>query len=65
MEVDADRRSIISRIDSLKVTLASGEAQIAPWRPKEKDPGLMIFDWAVSLNILFRLEVLFRPHHGR
>jgi hypothetical protein len=55
MEVDADRRSIFSRIDSLRVTLASIEAHTASWRSNGKDPGLMIFDWAISLNILFRL----------
>jgi hypothetical protein len=55
MEVDADRRSIASRIDSMRVGLKSGMEQIVSWRPKQEDPGLMIFDWAVSIHILFRL----------
>jgi len=55
LELDADRRSISSRIDSLRVTVNSGRAGIAPWRTNQEDPGLMIFDWAISLNILFRL----------
>ncbi len=55
MEVDADRRSVFSRIDSLRLALNSGSEQTAPWRPHQEDPGLMIFDWAISLNILFRL----------
>ena len=55
IEVDANRRSIISRIDSLRVTINNASAGSAPWRPNHEDPGLMIFDWAISLNILFRL----------
>jgi hypothetical protein len=55
MEVDADRRSIFSRIDSLRVTLKSEGDQIASWRPHQGDPGLLIFDWAISIHVLFRL----------
>jgi hypothetical protein len=55
LELDADRRSIISRIDSLRMTLKSGSNGIAPWRTNQEDAALLIFDWAISLNILFRL----------
>lgn len=55
IEMDADRRSIISRIDSIRLAVKNGDVGIAPWRPHPEDPGLMIFDWAISLNILFQL----------
>jgi hypothetical protein len=55
LEVDADRRSITSRIDSLRMTLKSGSTQIVTWRPNQEAEFLLMFDWAISLNILFRL----------
>jgi hypothetical protein len=55
LEFDADRRSITSRIDSLRMTLKSGATQIVTWRPNQEAEFLLMFDWAISINILFRL----------
>ena len=55
LEADADRRSIFSRIDSLRVTFDKPNPPAVPWRPTLEHPTEMILDWAVSVNILFRL----------
>jgi Peptidase family M48 len=55
LEQDADRRSIQSRIISLKMTHSDVEYTGVPWAPSNKGAGLMIRDWSVSLSILFRL----------
>jgi hypothetical protein len=56
LEMDADRRSIISRIDSLRVTYESPTYVAPPWESGLGDgPGQLLLDWWISLNILFRL----------
>jgi Peptidase family M48 len=55
LEMDADRRSIMSRIDSLRVTYGKPERVLPPWSPDSYDAGQFIQDWSVSLNIVFRL----------
>ncbi|SAK80520.1 hypothetical protein AWB81_03970 [Caballeronia arationis] len=55
LEQDADRRSIISRIDSLRVTLARPENSHMPWAPKADGVSRLLRDWNASLSILFRL----------
>jgi hypothetical protein len=55
LEQDADRRSIISRIDSLRVTMADPHYPRLPWAPAAKGPKRIIRDWNASLSILFRL----------
>jgi hypothetical protein len=63
LEQDADRRSIISRIDSLRVTQQNPKHAGPPWAVGDKSPGPMIRAWNVSLSILFRLfgDVRFSP----
>jgi hypothetical protein len=53
--MDADRRSIISRIESLKKTYENPSFSDPPWGTGNYGPGLLLFDWWISLNILFRL----------
>jgi len=53
IEADADRRSVQSRIDSLRVAVSDSDTPIFPWHSKA--PLLIFADWALSLNILFRL----------
>jgi hypothetical protein len=55
LEQDADRRSIMSRIDSLRLTFDNPNRPPIPWRPTAEHPTEMILDWAISVNILFRL----------
>jgi hypothetical protein len=55
LEQDADRRSIISRIDSLRVTQQKPRYTSPPWSPADNSPFPLIRDWTVSLSILFRL----------
>lgn len=55
LEQDADRRSIISRIDSLGVTYKNPNYPGLPWASSIVGPGQLVFDWSVSVNILFRL----------
>jgi hypothetical protein len=55
LEQDADRRSIISRIDSLRVTAQSLNKGRAPWASGDDSPAYLIRDWSIALNILFRL----------
>ena len=55
LEQDADRRSIISRIDSLKVTFQNPHSPVCPWARSVEEPSQLILDWAISVNILFRL----------
>ena len=55
LEQDADRRSIISRIDSLRVTSENPNNTKPPWASEGVIPAQLIRDWSVSLNILFRL----------
>jgi hypothetical protein len=55
LEQDADRRSIISRIDSLRVTMAASQYRGLPWAPATNGAKRMIRDWNTSLSILFRL----------
>jgi hypothetical protein len=54
LELDADRRSIVSRIDSLRFTFDS-PTLTPPWKQSLEHPVEMIFDWAISIFILFRL----------
>jgi hypothetical protein len=55
IELDADRRSIVSRIDSLRFTFDDANAPNPPWRGKVQHPVEMVFDWAISIDILIRL----------
>jgi hypothetical protein len=55
IELDADGRSIVSRIDSLRITYQNPATPALPWAPEAKGPGQMIQDWATSMNILFRI----------
>ena len=55
MEMDADGRSIFSRIDSLRVTFENPAMPPLPWAPSAQGPGQLIRDWAVSLNVVFHL----------
>lgn len=55
MEMDADQRSIRSRIDSLRITSSTWINDGPPWMVQGFDPADLIRDWAISLNILFRL----------
>lgn len=55
LEQDADRCSVISRIDSLRVTTKNPNVGRAPWAPDDDSPAYLIRDWSISLNILFRL----------
>ena len=55
LEMDADGRSIVSRIDSLKLTSQDLSASGIPWAPTADVPDQLISDWVVSVNILFRL----------
>lgn len=55
IEIDADGRSIISRIDSLRITFEDAEIGPPPWAGNTKSAGQIIQDWAVSVNIIFNL----------
>jgi len=56
LEMDADRRSIISRIDSLKTTYSNPNFSPPPWSSESyTGPQQLLLDWWISLNILFRL----------
>ena len=55
LEQDADRRSIQSRIDSLRGTYSSVGYKGMPWILSDNGAELMIRDWSVSLSILFKL----------
>jgi hypothetical protein len=56
IEQDADRRSILSRIDSLRLMQQSPPDIFCPvWAPADKGPERLIRDWVVSISIVFRL----------
>lgn len=55
IELDADGRSIMARIDSLRITYQNPDTSPIPWAPAAESPGRLIHDWAVSLGILFRI----------
>jgi hypothetical protein len=55
IEIDADRQSIISRIDSLRTTFDQPAPPNVPWNPNAKRSIDILFDWALSINIVFRL----------
>jgi hypothetical protein len=55
LEQDADTRSIFSRIDSLRFTFANPNRVIARWRPDAAHPLDLLRDWAISVNLIFRL----------
>lgn len=55
IEMDADGRSIYSRIDSLRITFEDPATPPLPWAPNAQGPGQLLQDWAVSLNIVFHL----------
>ncbi|WP_028218085.1 M48 family metalloprotease [Paraburkholderia oxyphila] len=55
LEQDADRRSIIARMSSLRVTLDRHDSAPLPWAPKADATWHLLRDWNVSLSILFRL----------
>jgi hypothetical protein len=58
LETQADMRSVISRIASLKLTYighASGNSEIFPWLDSNPSEAHLIFDWAFAMNLLFRL----------
>lgn len=55
LEQDADRRSIFSRIDSLRFTFENPKRKAVPWRPDTKHPVELLVDWALSVHVLFRL----------
>jgi len=55
IEIDADGRSISSRIHSLRITFENPATTPLPWAPNAQGPGQIIQDWAVSLNVLFNL----------
>ena len=54
IEMDADRRSIFSRIDSLRITMLEPNFKL-PWSSTAENFSRLIFDWSVSVNILFRM----------
>ena len=53
LEQDADRRSIMARMDSLRVTHLHGAK--LPWAPDDPRASSFVRDWSVSLHITFRL----------
>jgi hypothetical protein len=53
IEMDADRRSTWSRIDSLRLTMAAGIP--FPWTDRAPSAVELIHDWALSTGWLFRL----------
>jgi hypothetical protein len=55
LEMDADRRSILSRIDSLRLAHSNPVRLRPPWSPDSYEVGPIIRDWSASLNLLFRL----------
>lgn len=55
LEMLADRRSILSRVDSLRITFDHASRPTVPWRAGVTHGYQMMIDWAVSLNIVFRL----------
>jgi len=55
LEMDADRRSIVSRIDSLRLMHSNPVRPVPPWSPGSYEVGSIIRDWSASLNLLFRL----------
>lgn len=55
LEIDADRRSIVSRIDSLRLMYQNPARLMPPWSPHVYEPGHIIRDWSVSMGIVFRL----------
>ena len=55
LEADADLRSVISRIASLKLTHTTPNLDQPPWTDSPRAPGHLLFDWAFSMNSLFRL----------
>ena len=55
IEIEADRRSILSRLDSLRADFAQSSPSIYPWKPEAKQPIDVLVDWALSLQIVFHL----------
>lgn len=55
MEVDADRRSVYSRCDSILTTAKSQANNRLAWSSKPVIVDELLSNWAFSVNILFRL----------
>lgn len=53
IEVDADRRSAWSRIDSIRRTIIAGN--LLPWSGMAASAGPMLFCWAFATGWLFRI----------
>ncbi len=57
LEAQADMRSVFSRIGSLKLTHIAGKTSNlkVSWLDSNLSEENLIFDWAISMNLLFRL----------
>jgi hypothetical protein len=55
LEQDADRRSILARISSLREQQTSPDHPGLPWAGGDKTAKRLIGDWIISIGIVFRL----------
>lgn len=55
LELDADRRSVMASVNSLRDTQASAEFEGLPWIEGPRDTASLFRDWAVAIAIVFRL----------
>lgn len=55
LEMDADHRSVTSRVSSIRQTHETPNLSPPPWATAREPPGLLLFHWVLSMNSLFRL----------
>ncbi|WP_044256600.1 M48 family metalloprotease [Rhodopirellula sp. SWK7] len=55
IEADADRRSVFARSNSMYMSFESNESNKPPWLKRRATAADYQFDWAFSVNVLFRL----------
>jgi hypothetical protein len=55
LEADADCRSVVSAVDTVRLMSTRTAPVIAPWSASRLEAGDLLFDWSFAMNSLFRL----------